>query len=138
MMHDLVGPAHPIGSVPHPPLGAAGQRNVEFLGDVVMVGIFDPRPEDQEAGRNRVVVEMPARAEQLDPAVVVDEMLAEIGGCVGLPPAELVPVPGKQCRQRSRCAGRKVNGAVEKLEPGMAFGSSALAGIAQSMSARKS
>lgn len=103
-----------------------------------MVGIFDPRPEDEEAGRNLVVVEMPARAEQLDPAVVVDEMLAEIGGGVGLPPAELASVPGKQCRQRSRCVGRKVNGAVEKLEPGMAFGSSALAGIAQSMSARKS
>ncbi len=47
------------------------------------------RAEDQEARRDLVVDEVAARAEKLQPAIVVDEFLAEIGRGVGLPPAQV-------------------------------------------------
>ena len=68
--------------------GAAGQRHVKLFGHVVMVRIDDPRPEHQEPGGDLFVDEMAARSEQLHPAIVVHEVLAEIGDGVGLAPAK--------------------------------------------------
>ena len=81
---------------------------------MMVVGIDDVGAEDQETRRDLVVGEMAARAEQLQPAVIVDEVLAEIGGGVGLAPAQLVATLAP-ADSTSGCSRRRrdLGGAVE-------------------------
>ena len=103
-------------AVAHAPFRAAGQRNVDLLGDMVMVGIDDVRAEDRKPAGDLVVGEMAARAEHLQPAVIVDEVLAEIGGGVGLAPAEIAArarasnASSRRSRRRRRSARRGRDG----------------------------
>jgi hypothetical protein len=66
-----------------------------------MVGIVDTGAKDQEPASDLAIIEMAARAEHLQPAVIVDELLAEIGCGVSLAPMEVVAALFQQTRQRT-------------------------------------
>ena len=95
----------PRGAIGERPLalspgGDAGQRQVEFLRHVMMIGIGHARTENQETRCDDVIGKMPARAEQLHPAVIVQEVLAEIRGRVCLAPTKRVALVGQQADER--------------------------------------
>ncbi|ESZ77620.1 hypothetical protein X726_07175 [Mesorhizobium sp. L103C105A0] len=100
----------------HAPLGAAGQRNVDLLGNVMMVGIGDAGPQDQQSGRDLFIGEMAARAKHLQPAVVLQERFTKIARVVGLPPAQIVTTLRQQLHQRLRGRRRQFDNAVEQTK----------------------
>src|SRR5262245_34518710 len=106
MMDHLASRADNEGALAFAPFRAAGKRQVKLLGNVVVVRIDDIRTKHQHAGRNAVVDEVSASTDELDPAVIVYEPLAEIDGCIGLPPAEGVAVVGKESQRNALCRPR--------------------------------
>ena len=61
------------------PKGAPGEREIEFLRLVRMVGIFGLRPEQEHAAGDALAHERAALADPFAIAVVFEEALAEIG-----------------------------------------------------------
>ena len=100
VVDNLTGSPLAVWSVAHAPIRAGCQRNIEFFGDMVVIGIVDIWAEDEKTTGDRVILEMATRAEHFQPAVIVDELLAEIGGGVGLAPVEVATAIGKQTSER--------------------------------------
>jgi len=63
---------------------------------MVVIGIDDIWAEDEKTTSDRIILEMATRAEHFQPAVIVDELLAEIGGGIGLAPVEVATAISKQ------------------------------------------
>ncbi|OWK21676.1 hypothetical protein AJ88_18515 [Mesorhizobium amorphae CCBAU 01583] len=138
MVDHLAGLANLKAALTHAPFRAAGQRNVDLLGNVMVVGIDDARPKDQQAGRDLIIDEMAARAEHLQPAIFFQECRAEIGHAVGLPPAEFVPAPGQQPRQRTGVGRSKLDDTVEVAKARQRMRRHARAGMFHSIRATAS
>ena len=47
------------GALAHAPFGAAGQRDVDLLGNVMMVGIDDTGTKDKQTGRDLSLAKWP-------------------------------------------------------------------------------
>ncbi|ESY75053.1 hypothetical protein X743_05690 [Mesorhizobium sp. LNHC252B00] len=85
---------------------------------MMVVGIDDVGPKDQQAGGDLVIGEVASRAEHFEPAVIVDELFSEIRLAVGLPAAEIVPMLGKQPHQRLGIRRRQFHDAIEMAQAG--------------------
>ncbi len=125
-MDDFACPARAPCAGTHPPLRTPGERDIKLLGLVMMIGVFDLRPEDQKAAGDGLIREMAARAEELEPSVVIDEFPAEVGNRVGLAPAEFVRMVAQKLRKRLCLISGRRGGAVE-MDCRMAAALSALA-----------
>ena len=83
---------------------------------MVMIRVFDAGAKDQKTAGDHVIGEMAARAEHFQPAVIVDELFAEIGCGVGLAPVEVVAALGKETGERTACLRQCRQHAVEMDE----------------------
>jgi hypothetical protein len=92
-----------------PPIGfagtperAPGQREIELLRLMRMGWILGVRAEHEDAAGDPVAYEGAALADPFAEAVVVEEALAEVGDCIGLPPGELAGERRDRVNQRPR------------------------------------
>jgi hypothetical protein len=115
-MDYLPGGAPAERSIAHSPVSAAGQRDVDLLGLVMVVGIDGLRTEHQHAPGNRAIGKMAACSEHLEPAIVRHEFRAEIGLGVGLAPGEPAAGRGKQLGEPAPRPGGDRSGRGKMLE----------------------
>ena len=76
------------GSVAMLPVGGAGEHQIEFLGGVRVRWIERVAAEQQEAQAGAVAGEGAVGAEELGPAVALEEGRCDVAAVVGLPPAQ--------------------------------------------------
>jgi hypothetical protein len=104
----------PIGDIGTPE-GAPGEREIEFLRLMRMVGIFGLRPEQEHAAGDAFAYERAALADPFVIAVVFQEALAEIGARIGLPPVEFA---GQRLDRLDKGAGLGRRQARQALQSG--------------------
>jgi hypothetical protein len=100
------------------PKGVTGQREIQFLRLVGMVGIVRVRAEQENAAGDRVAHEGAALADPFTKAVVFEEALAEIGGLIGLPPVEFVGQRLDRLDQLPRARRRQSRQAAKRGDDG--------------------